>query len=174
MTTSTRPRASASWAERLMPDLSQLLVLWRALARVPLGRRVFDRLIGRFVPYTGSIDPEVLELEEGYARVRLRDRRRVRNHLRSVHAVALINLAELTASLAVSTRQPPDGRWIVTGLDTDFVKKARGPIEATCRMEVSDWSEPRDVVGEVVLKDGAGDVVARTRPRWRIGPRPPR
>lgn len=147
-----------------------VLQQWRRLGRLPLGRALFNRLIGFTVPYAASIRPEVLALEPGHARTRMADRRRVRNHLRSIHAVALINLAEMTANLAMMTGQPRDGRWIVTGMDTDFVKKARGPITAECQVGPLDWSAPRDVQGAVELRDQAGDVVMRARPRWKIGP----
>lgn len=147
-----------------------VLSQWQRLGRWPLGRSLFNRLIGVTVPYAGTIRPEVLQLEPGHARARIRDRRRVRNHLHSIHAVALINLAEMTANLAMMTDQPREGRWIVTGMDADFVKKARGPVTADCRVGPLDWSVPREVTGSVELRDNAGDVVMRARPRWKIGP----
>ena len=143
---------------------------WRRFNAMPLGRRLFNRMVGFTVPYAASIRPEILTIEPGLARVCIRDRRRVRNHLRSIHAVALINLAEMTANLAMMSRQPQNGRWIVTGLDTEFVKKARGTVTAECRVAPLDWSVPQDIEGYAELRDPAGDVVMRARPRWKTGP----
>lgn len=149
---------------------SAVLRRWRRLNALPLGRRLFNRMVGFTVPYAASIRPDILTIEPGLAQARIHDRRFVRNHLRSIHAVALINLAEMTANLAMMSVQPRDGRWIVTGLDTEFVKKARGPVTAECRIGELDWSRSQDVTGEVALRDQAGDVVMIARPRWRIGP----
>ena len=143
---------------------------WRRFNAFPLGRRLLNRMVGITVPYVASIRPEILTIEPCLARVRIRDRRRVRNHLRSIHAVALINLAEMTANLAMMSTQPRDGRWIVTGLDTEFVKKARGTITAECRIEPLDWSVAQDVTGRVEARDAAGEVVLIACPRWKIGP----
>lgn len=143
---------------------------WSRLHRLPFGRWLYGRLLGLTVPYAATIRPDVRQLSPGQAEIRLHDRRRVRNHLRSIHAVALTNLAELTGNLALSSLQPPDGRWIVTGMDTEFVKKARGTITARCTVAPPDWSRPLDLAGLVELRDAAGDVVMRARPRWKLGP----
>jgi acyl-coenzyme A thioesterase PaaI-like protein len=147
-----------------------ILKLWHRLEGLPGGKRLFAWLIGRKVPYTGTIGARVVELRPGYARVELRDRRRVRNHFDSIHAVALTNLGELASGLAMTVLVPPQGRWIVTGLATEYVKKARGRLVAECAVEGIDWREPGDFEGEALIRDGSGDVVARVVPRWRIGP----
>lgn len=152
---------------------STVLERWRRLAGLPGGRQLFNRMIGFAVPYTGTISPDVVSLRPGHAVVRMRDRRRVRNHLRSVHAIALTNLAELATSLAMTTAQPPDGRWIVTGMDIQFLKKARGAITAEAQVPALDFSQGGDAVGETALRDDDGDVVATARVHWRIGPKPP-
>ena len=42
----------------------QLLARWKSAQRWPFGRALFSLLLGRAVPYTGSIRPLVLELDD--------------------------------------------------------------------------------------------------------------
>lgn len=153
------------------PATTTLLDSWRRLEGLPGGRRLFRFLLGRTVPYTGTISPEVQELSAGNVRVLMRDRPKLRNHLRSLHAVALTNLGELATGLAVTSSIPSDARGIPTGFSIDFVKKARGNIVAHCDAQVDSSVEERDVDVSADLRDESGDTVARFTARWRVGPR---
>lgn len=150
---------------------STLLTLWSYLRSVPGGGVVLGRLVGRMAPYTGTIRPEILQLEPGFARVRMADRKAVRNHLRCVHAIALMNLGEMTTGLALIAAMPDDARGIITHLGMDYLKKARGPITAECTCAAVSSTERReyDVVAD--LKNEAGEVVSRITARWMVGPR---
>jgi len=145
---------------------------WDRLRPLPGGRRLFSWLLWRSVPYTGTVRPQVLELRPGYAKVTMNDRRRVRNHLNSIHAIALANLGEMTSGLAVTTWLPANARGIPVSLSITFLKKARGSLTAEAHCPIPDASRDaeHDFVSEI--KDASGDVVARTTVRWRIGPRP--
>ena len=143
---------------------------WDRLHRVPGGRRIFSRLVGVAAPYTGSIGAQVEELGRGHAQVSLADRRAVRQHLGSVHAIALCNLAELCGNLAVAYALPDGMRFIVSGLSIDYTKKARGTITATCDVSVPRATERAQIEVPVVLRDGEGEEVARATLKTLIGP----
>lgn len=153
------------------PTAARLHNAWYRLSRLPGGRRLFDRLLRWTVPYSGSVRPHVRSLEPGHATVSIHDSRRLRNHLRSIHAIALANLAELASGLAMTLALPAGTRGIPVRIEIDYVKKARGTITAHGRA-----APPRAVTQEAEaeataeLTDPDGDVVATAVVTWKLAP----
>lgn len=144
---------------------------WARLSSWPGGRWLFSRTIGAMAPYTGTIRARVLELAPGYARLEMRDRRRLRNHLRSLHAVALVNLAEETSGIAMLAGLPDEARAILTGLEIEYLKKARGTIRSECRCAIPDGTAEEKATLDVQLTDAEDHTVARARAYWLVRPR---
>jgi acyl-coenzyme A thioesterase PaaI-like protein len=158
---------------KLSPGV-KLLQRWRLLQRIPGGPWLFSRVLARMVPYSGSIAARIRVLEPGYARVELPDRRRVRNHLDSIHAVALLNLAELAGGLAMMAALPAGVRGIVTSLHIDYVKKGRGTLIAECHCQlpaqVATLSDDMEYKVLATIRDATDNCVARAEVCWRLGP----
>ena len=136
--------------------------LWRRLGSTATGRRLFSRVVCMKAPYFASIAPRVEVLEPGLCEAELKQRRSVQNHIGTVHAIALCNLAELCAGLVTDVSIPPDMRWIPKGMTVRYLAKARGRIRASARPRETPVSSDKayDLVVEVTLKDPHGREVA--------------
>ncbi|MEP7312699.1 MAG: hotdog fold domain-containing protein [Pseudomonadota bacterium] len=149
-----------------------LLQLWRRLRPLPGGTWLFSLLFGWRVPYSGSVRPRVRVLAPGHAEIEIPDRRANRQHLGSIHAIALLNVAEQASGLALLTGLPDGIRGIVTQISMQYFKKARGTIRAVCHVVTPTVTSDIefDVTADCLDRDG--NVVARATVRWRLGTEP--
>ena len=147
---------------------SSIAGLWNRFSGVPGGKTLFSYMLGRAARYTGTIGAVVEHLEDGRSVVTMRDRAKVRNHLKSVHAIALMNLGELATGAAVMYQVDGRGRGILKGIGMEYFKKSRGTITATCEAVVPKEPGKHDLEVEGVLTDQSGDVVAKVNATWRI------
>ncbi len=159
----SRPVSSPNGAHE-----TSLLTWWRRLSALPGGRALFSLVLGFGVPYSGTTGATVLELAAGHARLAMRDRRGVRNHLNSIHAIALANLGEFASGLAMTCALPTDVRGIVTGLEVAYLKKARGRLTAESRSNLPAIAGVVEHHVVTEIRDAANDVVARVTTRWRL------
>jgi acyl-coenzyme A thioesterase PaaI-like protein len=157
---------------RLNGSRNLLRDIWNLLSGMPAGKIVFSRLVGRMAPYTGSIHATVTVLRAGYAEVQMSDRRSVRNHLDCVHAIALANLAELAGNVALMYSLPDDARFIVSGMDIEYTKKARGTITAVGEPPIPRTAARAQYDVPVTLRDAGGEQVARAVLHSLVGPKP--
>jgi uncharacterized protein (TIGR00369 family) len=152
-------------------DRNVVRELWDTLSPLPAGKQLFSKAIGIAAPYTATIGARVEMLRRGYAEVRLDDRKEVRNHLKSIHAVALVNLAELTGNLALGYTLPDDARFIPSHISIAYLKKARGTLRGICECPLIDSSERKEYEIHVAIRNATGEEVAHAVLRTLVSPK---
>jgi acyl-coenzyme A thioesterase PaaI-like protein len=146
--------------------------MWRRLAALPGGRWLFARLVCRSAPYFATIRPAVAELRPGRCEVRMRKRRAVENHLGTVHAIAICNMAELAAGLASDATVPPTHRWIPTGMTVEYLRKAETDLRAVAELELLPaLGAKAEVPVYVTAFDASGESVFRATIRMWVAAR---
>lgn len=149
--------------------------LWRRLENRPLGKRVFSLGLSFKAPYFLTIRPRVVDLRPGYCEVTMKKRWRVHNHIGTVHAIALCNLAEATMGALAEASVPADARWIPIGMRVRYLAKAGTDMRATAEIDpIGNVVEPRDVEVPVSVRDTAGIEVFDAVITIRISPKPPK
>lgn len=150
-----------------------VLALFRRLSRWPGGQALFSRLVCMKAPYFASISPRVTVLRPGRCEARMAQRRRVQNHIGTVHAIALCNLAELGAGLVTDASIPADMRWIPKGMEVQYLRKALGQMHAVAvpAFEPGSAAEGYELPVLVEVSDGKGETVFSARVRMWVSPK---
>ena len=151
--------------------MSMALSMYNRFAKLPLGKSIFSRLVCVKAPYFGTISPRFVELRPGYCEIRLRKRRRVQNHLGTVHALAMGNLCELAAGMTLDVTLPAKMRWIPRSMNIEYLKLARTDLTARCSIETTGLDAKKDFPVIVSVTDTAGTEVVRAAITMYISPK---
>ena len=153
--------------------MPSVLSLHRRLAAWPGGTWLFSRLVCFKAPYFSTIRPRITTLETGRCEARISDRRAVHNHIGTVHAIALCNLAELCGGLMTDATIPASMRWIPKGMTVQYLKKAKGRLHATALPEIAvvEASQGYELPVAVDVRDAKGDAVFHARITMWVSPR---
>ncbi len=144
--------------------MSQALSLWQKLAEKPFGKRLFSYIITRRAPYFATIKPRFESLEPGRCKVFMPKRKAVHNHIGTIHAIALCNLAELVAGVCTDVSTPKGVRWLPKGMTVEYLAKAESDVTGECviaPIEFVAGERARDLPVVVEIKDRTGRLVTR-------------
>ena len=127
-----------------MASDNYLLRLYRKTTSLPFGRWIFSRMFARKAPYFGTISPRVTELRPNFCEVRFAKRRKVENHIGTVHVIAICNALEMAMGGLAEATIPKQLRWIPKGMQVNYTAKATSDIRATAETRPEDW-KPGDL-----------------------------
>ncbi len=156
--------------------MASVLSTWQSMSRRPLGAWFFSKAVCWKAPYFGTISPRFELLEPGRCEAIIHDRRRVHNHIGTVHAIALCNLAELTAGVMTDASLPPGMRWIPKGMTVQYLKKANGTLRgiATPAIDLVPSESGYDLPVNVDVLNIAGEKVFTAQINMWVSPSPKR
>lgn len=158
-----------------MSSNSGVLALWQKMANKPGGKQVFTRALCFKAPYFASIRPTFQKLEPGHAKVTIRKRRAVLNHIGTVHAIAMCNMAELAGGTMTEATIPRSHRWIPKGMTVEYLQKATTDLTATARADFQlDDTEGSEQIVAVDVQDSAGEAVFRAQITMWVSPKKPK
>ncbi|NBD96166.1 MAG: DUF4442 domain-containing protein [Gammaproteobacteria bacterium] len=121
-------------------DSSNYLIdLYSKCCRLPYGKSIFSRIFARKAPYFATIGPTVTEVRPNFCEVRFRKRRKVQNHIGTVHVIAICNALEMAMGGLAEATIPRHLRWIPKGMTVDYTAKATSDIRATAVTSADDW-----------------------------------
>ena len=136
--------------------MPSVLSLWNTLSRLPQGPRIFSFVFARKAPYFATVRPRFTVIEPHRAELVVRKRRRVHNHLGTVHAIALCNGLEAAMGALAEATIPADKRWIPKGMTVAYTARATSDVTCVAETDATQWTSD-------TLPDEGGDVPVRVR-----------
>lgn len=100
----------------------------------PLRQQALSAVLGRIVPFVGTAGVIIEEMSDERVVARLKNRRRVQNHIRGLHAAAMTLLAETASGFVVGMNLPDDKLPLMKSLQVDFKKRNKGWLRVTATL----------------------------------------
>lgn len=126
-----------------------------------MGKWVFSTAVSWKAPYFKTIKPMFQSFEAGRCVVTMKNRKSVQNHLGSVHAAAMCNLAELTAGSMLEGSLSTDFRWLPKNMDVQYKAMAKSDLKAICEVDMATLNQAQDLPMVVNVLDKDSKLVFR-------------
>ena len=110
---------------------------WNKLGFLPnlIRNFIFVRLVKYVNPYSSTIPFNCNFYEKGICILQVKEKKKIHNPFKSIHAAALVLLGETAGGLSVMSALEPEERFIVTGLSATYHAKARDTILASAKVD---------------------------------------
>lgn len=154
-----------------VPSKSPVLKLWKFLGKSRFGRWLVSKAVCYTAPYFSSIKPVFTQIKPGLVELRFKKRRAVHNHLKTVHAIAMCNAAELAGGVCLDVSLSGNFRWIPVGMTVRYQKMAKTDLRAVCEVPDYSWNEAQDVIMPVSVFDTDNVEVFHADITMRISPK---
>lgn len=141
--------------------------LGRIVGRInilPQGLRAFllSLVFGRIIKFAGTAKVHISRLVFDQSVLVLKNRRRVQNHIGSVHAAATGLLGESATGFLLGMHVPDDKIPLLKSMHVDYIKRSEGDLTAVASLSAEQIQHIRtadkgDVSVKVVITDEKGN-----------------
>ncbi|MBB5018278.1 acyl-coenzyme A thioesterase PaaI-like protein [Chitinivorax tropicus] len=133
-------------------------------------------LLGNVVPFLGTAKLRFEHISQAQVVVSIKNRRRVQNHIKGVHAAAMALLAETATGFAVGMHLPDDKLPLIKTLKVDYLKRAQGDMKAVAALREDQiiaitTLEKGEVSVPVVITDASGESPIQCEMIWAWVPK---
>jgi len=122
---------------------------------------LLSALFGRTIKFAGTAAVQVEQLDFQKARLKLANRRKVQNHIGSVHAAATALLGESASGFLLGMHVPDDKIPLLKSMQIQYLKRSTGALTAQAQLNDEQIShiataDKGEVVIRVLIKDQLG------------------
>lgn len=118
---------------------NKTLSIYRKLKWLPFGKKIFSLVVSRVAPYFATISPTITELVPNQCTCMIKKKKKVFNHIKTVHVIAICNGLEMAMGVMAEASIPKNLRWIPKGMTVDYTAKAGSDIRCVASVNQDDW-----------------------------------
>ncbi len=132
---------------------TKVMALYKRVTRLPFGHKIFSIMVARIAPYFSTIKPLITELRPNYCECFIKKTKKVHNHIKTVHVIAICNGLEMAMGTMTEASIPKHLRWIPKGMSLDYTAKAGSDIRCVAKVTSEKWQ-----VGDLFVEVTAYDI----------------
>ena len=120
-----------------MSESNRLMRSLAKLDRLPRFARAWarERAICSAIPFVGTAGLRIREITPRRVEIEVANKRRVQNHIGSVHACVSTLLAETATGLILGMNVPDAVTPVIKSLHVDFLKRSQGALNAVATLD---------------------------------------
>ena len=160
------------------PTQNQVTKMVAAIDRFPgfMKTWALSKAFGTVIPYAGRAKIRVETLNHHECVVTLANRRKVQNHIGTLHAAAMALVAESATGFLVGMNVPKDKVPVIKELGVAFHKRTSGGIQAKAHLtddqiQQMQTQEKGEVIVPVTVTDAEGKEPVECRMVWAWTPK---
>lgn len=135
-----------------------------------------SKMMGRVIPFAGTAGTRVEKLSPQECVIVMRNKKKVQNHIGSVHAAAMGLLAESATGFMTGMSVPDDRIIVIRSMELEYLKRASGDMKAVASFSDEQLAyvkntEKGDIQVPVVITDATGSETVKATMIWAWTPK---